>query len=684
MAVAIAAAALAAPAWGQTVDRAEVALHAAMKKESVDGDLKSAIEQYKKLAQGSNKPIAARALVRLGECYEKQGNTDARKTYEQVLSKFGDQTEAVAQARARLAAMGGAGSGVMYRQVWAGSKVSTYGTVSPDGRYLSCVDSDTGDLALHDIVSGADRRLTNKGTQSQEWAQESAISRDGKQVGYTWHSPTNGYELRIAGLTASGFLQPHPLLAGDDVNWIGPYDWSPDGKWLAVSLQRKDRATFQIGLVSTEDGSLRVLKSYKWLDYPTGVFFSPDGKYLGLDLSSGDVSDHDVLILAVDGSSETKATTGPTHDVMMGWSPDGKRLLFASDRTGSTGLWAVPIADGKLAGSADLIESEIARHSLGVTTSGTLYVGVGLGNSDIQVASFDFNAVKLLSPPSSLPHSFTGFSMQPDWSPDGRNLVYVSERSSVGGGRVLAIRSVETGQVRELRPNLRTFNWPRWAPDGRSLMCMGTDPQGRQGIYGINAVTGEVNPVALSAPGSFLQYPEWSPDGKKIYFERSVAYDRAAGVTWAWIERDMISGSERELIRRKGLGAPSISPDSRYLAAKAYDSSTKSTAILLIPTAGGEPRELFRYPAEEEGVVSLVWTPDGRGVLATRTVSGKREVWLVPTEGGQARKLAFDLGDTGWSWPIRVHPDGRQIVYIGGGAKKEVWALENFLPKAAK
>ena len=42
----------------------------------------------------------AAALVRLGECYEKQGNAEARKTYEQVLSRFGDQTEAVAQARA--------------------------------------------------------------------------------------------------------------------------------------------------------------------------------------------------------------------------------------------------------------------------------------------------------------------------------------------------------------------------------------------------------------------------------------------------------------------------------------------------------------------------------------------------------------------------------------------------------
>ena len=79
----------------QNQDKAEVALKAAMDKEIVDGDLKAAIEQYKKLAQNNNKSVAARALVRLGQCYEKQGNADARKTYEQVLSRFGDQKEAV-------------------------------------------------------------------------------------------------------------------------------------------------------------------------------------------------------------------------------------------------------------------------------------------------------------------------------------------------------------------------------------------------------------------------------------------------------------------------------------------------------------------------------------------------------------------------------------------------------------
>jgi tetratricopeptide (TPR) repeat protein len=203
-----------------------VALKAAMDKEIVDGDLKAAIEQYKKLAQNNNKSVAARALVRLGQCYEKQGSADARKTYEQVLSKFGDQKEAVALAQARLAAMGspGASAGVRTRRAWTGPKVDTAGTVSPDGRYLSYVDWDTGDLALHDLVTGADRRLTNKGTwgDSYEFAQDSVISPDGKQVAYSWYSKADRTDLRLVSVTGNSPAAPRVLYDNEDIQYIGP------------------------------------------------------------------------------------------------------------------------------------------------------------------------------------------------------------------------------------------------------------------------------------------------------------------------------------------------------------------------------------------------------------------------------------------------------------------------------
>ena len=94
------------PASQAKDDRAEVALQAAIKKETVDGDLKAAIEQYGEIARGGNRAAAAKALVRMGRCYEKLGDAESRKAYERVLREFGDQQEAADEARARLAALG--------------------------------------------------------------------------------------------------------------------------------------------------------------------------------------------------------------------------------------------------------------------------------------------------------------------------------------------------------------------------------------------------------------------------------------------------------------------------------------------------------------------------------------------------------------------------------------------------
>ena len=87
--------------------KAELAFKAATDKEVVDGDLRAAIAMYRKIAQGGDRGVAARALVRMGQCYEKLGDlqaSEARKAYEQVVREFGDQAEVVAEARARLAA----------------------------------------------------------------------------------------------------------------------------------------------------------------------------------------------------------------------------------------------------------------------------------------------------------------------------------------------------------------------------------------------------------------------------------------------------------------------------------------------------------------------------------------------------------------------------------------------------
>jgi len=662
----------------------EVLFKAAQNKEQVEGDLKGAIEQYKKIAGGSDRAIAAKALVAMAECYQKLGDAEAQRIYERVLRDYADQTEAATVARAHLGRTESAGTltSITSRRAWAPPgywDFITGATISPNGRLLSYIDWQTGDLGVHDFASGRDRRLTNKGTwaQSDEFAEESAISRDGNQVAYSWYRPeTNRFELRVASLEGAGLPQSRLLFDNEDIEWLMPCDWSPDGNWIAVQLQRKDR-TEQMGLISVRDGSLRVLKSSEWRG-ATELFFSPDGKYLAFDAPVGESRNdqRDVFILAVDGSRETPAVVGSGNDTMMGWSPDSKHLLFASDRGGTIGLWAVAIADGRPQGTSELMKSDISRFSLGVSASGSLYSGVLVGDRDIQVSSVDFETGKLVSGLVKPIQSFVGTNVQPDWSPDGKYLAYISQRGRAGGNRVLGILSVETGQVRELQPRLNYFQRLRWARDGRSFFAQGQDLKSRQGLYRIDAQTGEATPIAVSEPGRALTWPQPSSDGKRLYYGKGLGTDGQS-----FVERDLASGNEREIIRRTALGAPSPSPDGRFIATTSLDRSTKSSVLLLIRVSGGEPRELLRVSQPLSLNQLVQWTPDGRAVLVNKSLNDtgpQRELLRVPIDGGQPRKI--DLGVTAFNNIFKVHPDGRQMAFVVGENKAEVWVLENFLP----
>src|SRR5579863_3344345 len=88
--------------------QADTTLQKAIRKETIEGDLKGAIELYQKAIgqAGKDRTTAAQALLRLGDCYEKQGDKQARQAYERLVKEFGDSKEA-SQARAKLASLGG-------------------------------------------------------------------------------------------------------------------------------------------------------------------------------------------------------------------------------------------------------------------------------------------------------------------------------------------------------------------------------------------------------------------------------------------------------------------------------------------------------------------------------------------------------------------------------------------------
>jgi Tol biopolymer transport system component len=633
------------------------ALRAAIDKETVQGDRKGAIEQYKKIAQSSkDRSIAVKALLQLAELYRKAGEADAQKIYQQIVRDYKDQKNAVELAQAKLGIT--AAADPVSRTVWKlDSPQVSGGRISSDGRFFSWTDR--RDIFVHDIATGEDRNLTNQPKESKDAAWESVISPDGKRIVYNWgDQKTRRYELRIANLT--GDPAPRKFYSNPDASDMWLEAWSPDGKVLAIVLERPDR-TRQIALISASDGSLLgVLKTVNWQGIRVGnnMAFSPDSRYLAYDAhdaSSGIQAQ--VTILAVDGSGESFVSRESDDQEVMGWSPDGKWLLYSSDRVGDRGIYAAAFANGAIHGAPQRLAPGMALrnvNSLGVSSSGTLYYqtvsqnqvrGIGVGSMDYSSGRFSVAALA----------SNSRETVEiPNWSPDGKSFAYYSYTDD---GEKLSVRSIEqTGSVRTVRPTrFRDLLPLRWIRGSRSLLVSGSDlnsgqnnlyrvdtetgevspvpgmhgvdffprsahvlPDGesfliriatgsKTGVYRVNARTGERSAVFIDADGEASVGLRLSRDGDRLFmirgFEQTsnrVVGGIGTGPT-ALIARDLRAGSEKELVRLPRLGDAEVAGDGRNVATTSVDTTSNSVSLVTVPTTGGPVRELLRVVYQQPG-----------------------------------------------------------------------------------
>src|SRR5688572_10337254 len=662
----------------QTAAQAEKLLASAQHKAAIDGDLKGAIDDYKKAiaAAGNDRALVARALFRMAECHQRLGDAEAQAIYERLVRDYPDQQEIAVAARARRATT--AGSVVKGdRSLWSGADADGFGTISPGGRYFTFTDwANNTQLAIRDLETGTNHRLTN-GDGSTQF---SAISRDGKQVAFQWWlpNPAGGPrmdQLRVAKLNGTSITDARPLLNNPDIIGAAPYDWSPDNKWIATGLTRVDR-TNQIALVDAQTGSLRILKSLDWKE-PTKIFFSPDGRFIAYDLMTSDARDErHVFVMAVDASREAAIVSDPSQNIIMGWSPGGTHLLFASNRSGSFGLWSVGIEDGRANGAATLIKPDIAASwSLGLTSTGTMYVWKYASPVLIQASAIDLDTGKLTTSPSNFQY-FIGSRGRPEWSPTGDRLAYQTCNPLGGGPCKLWIHSMAGGSRREVPLNLGYFFFPRWSPDGRELIVRGIDRRGRNnGLYRVDVESGATTLVV--SPHSGQSMPQWTPDGH-------VYYRRGASV----LLRDLASDNEREIVRipTDRPNEIAMSPDGRHLVYQASHAAG-SQGLFQIPIGGGEPRLLFEVKAPERLMMRFDWTANGSAIaVATRRDDNENQsLWMVPIDGRKPRRLDVDVNNWSILDGFRFDRAGKQVAFVAtaGAPGLEIRALENFLPAAA-
>ncbi len=629
--------------------------------------LKQVMTQYPK-----EKTTAAKALLNIGRSYEKLGNAEARAAYERVVRDFADQAEIVAQARVRLAALGAGTAArsaeITIRRVWAGPGANGEGSPSPDGRYLSYTDWETPDLAVHDLVTGENRRVTKKKPGvPYAYPDNSIFSPNGKQIAYRWFIEGDACELRTIALDGSG----ERVLYRDKEKYPSRLDWSPDGRHILTKLGERPV------MIVVTDGSIQDLV----IENPGMMCFSPDGGYIAYDSpQTKDVRQSDVYVYERKTQRTSLLVGHPANDRLLGWSPDGRHVLFASDRRGTRDAWLIAVSGGQPLGEPMLVRSDIGGlgEGKGFTRAGAYFFSNWGESRDVFSTRLDIKTGKSLSSPAEVAGSYLGSNWGPDFSRDGKSLAYVT-----GQGEIV-IQSLETPDKKNIKPSteiMRTERMEglRWAPDGRSFVATGVDRQGREGLLRINSPTGEAT-LWFKPAHPWSQAFDVSRDGRKVFYQGTTT----GGSLYVW---DSESGEESQLQVGVKAWSLAVSPDGKQLA-YFRSNAAESKGLFVMPSTGGTPRLLVRV-ADSRGIVA--WSPDCRQLLyavpSKSTANGtpatlRYELWRVPSQGGEPQQL--DLTVVGMLTSLRVHPDGQRIVYKTLRSNSEVWVMENFLPGLEK
>jgi Tol biopolymer transport system component len=669
---------------------AEDLYQAALLKKEAEGDLSGAIKIFQNILTKfpDKRDTAAKAQLQVGICYEKLGMKQAQEAYQKVIEKYPDQSDAVREAREKLALLARTqaaaekgGKELSMRRVYNGTGLEWGNALSSDGRYLVYTNWDTGDLAVVDLVTTKSRPLTNKGglsTKSREMGETSAFSPGDKQVAYGWYNKDRVPELWVIDFDGSN---PRMLYRDEQSAWLRPHDWSPDGQQI-LTINMKKEGPSQIALVSAADGTVRVLRDVTTKD--PALDLSPDGRFVACSMApEPSSSKRDVFIMKTEDGVMSPLIAHAADDYSLGWAPDGKTLVFASDRTGAYGLWGINVSDGQAQGSPYLIKSAINQADpVRLAPNGGLYYVLTETVMDVYIAAIDRDTGKVQGQPTAVPTKYSGANMMPDWSPDGTRLAY----RTIPGGEygpgapvMISILDVRSGEERQITPKIGSIgpnDGPHWAPDGRSLLVIGSTGQ-ETAIYKVDVSSGAANPLVIIPKFQYTLHAVWSTDGKSLFYPQ--------GNPTRILRSDLDTGKDTELATMTGpAGIPFVaaSPDGKWLAFTSREEGEQKIRLKIVPSAGGEVRELFQS-MDKEFILDLNWTPDSRFLWFRRVapsndpkVSPKWESWKVSPDGADLQKLELAVSGGG----MRFHPDGRQIAYYTGRGRRDLWVMENYLP----
>jgi Tol biopolymer transport system component len=236
--------------------------------------------------------------------------------------------------------------------------------------------------------------------------------------------------------------------------------------------------------------------------------------------------------------------------------------------------------------------------------------------------------------------TFPGSHSGASFSPDGSMIAFIRKGDS--GGAQVWIKSLSHDNPVRLTDGELDAVRPRWSPRNDQIIY---ERRG-QGIWSVSPLGGPSRQIIPNGRNA-----DFSPDGARVVFEKEREL---------WTARADGSREERlkgQPVRLYGTDAsPAFSPDGRWIALFCAEAGPKGD-IWIVPSGGGDPRRLT-FDVQEGGAPA--WTSDGRWIVFSSARSGSLTLWRVPFQGGKAEPVTTGPGD---DRDPAISPDGNTLIY---------------------